>query len=993
MARDSLLGGNFFQGLAEARGQDMRREREERERLYRRRNPSFGDMLKDTLKVQAASAIAQPIGTAIQDFVSSPFTEIRDNLIERESSRKGLIGQSRQINKTISTVQNDINTTKNSATKQGLDPITYKINEAKQELDSRFEKHFGPEWRANPEDLEERVALYNTLSGNITDMVTKDWNEKTQFIQSYGDRRFKSSEDVKSDLIKYNPNPKSIGTFLFRKGLSLFGMGKSSDEREVEAFQKAAPELYALINDDELLKQYELERDSAILTSNILSGTADKEELTRLINSKNKKAVENKTKQNMNSNFVSGEINANNAAYYQQNFPSLSNFIGLTEEGAYNPNKHNFVIEEIMKKGQTTSLRRVDNYFSSDSTKGVELWNSAQNEKRMQQIVGNFDRETLSAWNAFKKETPEEDRYASLEKFLEQKKDRVFMNRMENMEGMLVGINNIDYTKSKIAAIMNTHFTDEVEADVVASFNNYFNKEFKTLKDVQEHVRHEMSKGGDDGETKSAFIKTVQKTFNDVQKEAENRATIKIKGLAAEMALERAKTSLGTDSPDKIYWNALDYIKDNGPDATVEGFLGKPLENEIPNDFDNNGNLVGAGPLPPVATGDNSKSSEEYAKALAEQIKNAPSAITRSLSEDGAGYVLPPISSAREFLIDRTAKSNPENLTEIMDMAGNPEVNAFSPFVTLDEVSVNLDDEVNATANRHSIIIEFGRNNSRNIKNYQDIIDAIPTDSKDGFRVKSHLEGAADKYAGYYNELADAGYTHEEITGMSVSMFVMTPHQTAKLKLDQIANGVEVESKGFDFNEERYLAKDFEGGSGFDSHDFLAHIGKETKSIPDVVESRPTSGTLFDPELRRPLEMDKAPPADIDPDDYSFGPVAKKQASNSAAIQAHRRNNPTIKAKQRLISDARMYSLMANQEIDAVTDAQVEAIEAAQLIAEEAEVDSKVRKEMKEYFTTFSNIEDLVEAIEKLGLDPSRKDLVRIVGNDAATKVMKLLET
>ena len=154
-------------------------------------------------------------------------------------------------------------------------------------------------------------------------MVTKDWNEKTQFIQSYGDRRFKSSEDVKSDLIKYNPNPKSIGTFLFRKGLSLFGMGKSSDEREVEAFQKAAPELYALINDDELLKQYELERDSAILTSNILSGTADKEELTRLINSKNKKAVENKTKQNMNSNFVSGEINANNAAYFQQNFPSL----------------------------------------------------------------------------------------------------------------------------------------------------------------------------------------------------------------------------------------------------------------------------------------------------------------------------------------------------------------------------------------------------------------------------------------------------------------------------------------------------------------------------------------------------------------------------------------------------------------------------------------------------------------------------------------------
>ena len=226
MARDSLLGGNIFQGFAEARGQDLRREREERERYYRRRNPSFGDMLKDTIKAQAVSAIAKPIGTAIEGFVSEPFTQIRDNLIERESSRTGLIGQARQVNKTISTFRTDVDTTKTAATKQGLDPITYLGNKAKQELDNRFEKHFGPEWRANPEDLEQRIALYNTLAKNIPDMVTTDWNEKTQFLQSYGDNRFKTAEDVKSNLIKYNPNPKNIGTYLFRKGLSLFGMGK-----------------------------------------------------------------------------------------------------------------------------------------------------------------------------------------------------------------------------------------------------------------------------------------------------------------------------------------------------------------------------------------------------------------------------------------------------------------------------------------------------------------------------------------------------------------------------------------------------------------------------------------------------------------------------------------------------------------------------------------------------------------------------------------------
>ena len=72
MARDSLLGGNIFKGLSEARGQDMRREREERERYYRsRRSPSFGDMLKQNLMASAASSITAPIGQAIGGAITS----------------------------------------------------------------------------------------------------------------------------------------------------------------------------------------------------------------------------------------------------------------------------------------------------------------------------------------------------------------------------------------------------------------------------------------------------------------------------------------------------------------------------------------------------------------------------------------------------------------------------------------------------------------------------------------------------------------------------------------------------------------------------------------------------------------------------------------------------------------------------------------------------------------------------------------------------------
>jgi len=65
MARDSLLGGNIFKGLSEARGQDMRREREERERYRSRRSPSFGDILKQNLMASAASSITAPIACPI----------------------------------------------------------------------------------------------------------------------------------------------------------------------------------------------------------------------------------------------------------------------------------------------------------------------------------------------------------------------------------------------------------------------------------------------------------------------------------------------------------------------------------------------------------------------------------------------------------------------------------------------------------------------------------------------------------------------------------------------------------------------------------------------------------------------------------------------------------------------------------------------------------------------------------------------------------------
>ncbi len=97
MARDSLLGGNIFKGLSEARGQDMRREREERERYRSRRSPSFGDMLKQNLMASAASSITAPIGQAIGGAITNVIkTPFQRNAKEFES-REDIIKQRRMI--------------------------------------------------------------------------------------------------------------------------------------------------------------------------------------------------------------------------------------------------------------------------------------------------------------------------------------------------------------------------------------------------------------------------------------------------------------------------------------------------------------------------------------------------------------------------------------------------------------------------------------------------------------------------------------------------------------------------------------------------------------------------------------------------------------------------------------------------------------------------------------------------------------------------------
>ena len=85
MARDSLLGQDFLGAFGQSVGQDLTREREERESRYER--PSFADTLKAQAMSSVATAITAPIGQAIGGFVTEPFKRLEDNFMNKVEQR------------------------------------------------------------------------------------------------------------------------------------------------------------------------------------------------------------------------------------------------------------------------------------------------------------------------------------------------------------------------------------------------------------------------------------------------------------------------------------------------------------------------------------------------------------------------------------------------------------------------------------------------------------------------------------------------------------------------------------------------------------------------------------------------------------------------------------------------------------------------------------------------------------------------------------------
>ena len=115
MAKDSLSGANMFQAFAEAQNEDRRQERYERERYMRQRNPSFGDMIKQSLMAHTAKAFTAPIGEAIGGAVTSviqtPFERNAEEFEELESivRMKNNVKRSQESKDVFEKIESEIN--------------------------------------------------------------------------------------------------------------------------------------------------------------------------------------------------------------------------------------------------------------------------------------------------------------------------------------------------------------------------------------------------------------------------------------------------------------------------------------------------------------------------------------------------------------------------------------------------------------------------------------------------------------------------------------------------------------------------------------------------------------------------------------------------------------------------------------------------------------------------------------------------------------------
>lgn len=234
---------NLLEGIGQAYAQDyrnVRKEREEREKDY----------LKQRLMYMALSPIGETLVQGAVNFIKQPFAEKHEDFVERENARGGIIQQRRNVEKEVDAVQKTIDTWNDTAAQNGMNIYDAARHTQRVRSNDEFNRIVGNDWRTavryTPEQRAKINSVFEAMQSTIDENSVTLVDDSIKFVEDFGKGRFRSSEDIEKALEK-NKLHGNAGQILLRKVKGIF-----SDEPvdlKAKARAEAAPNFYSFLQD------------------------------------------------------------------------------------------------------------------------------------------------------------------------------------------------------------------------------------------------------------------------------------------------------------------------------------------------------------------------------------------------------------------------------------------------------------------------------------------------------------------------------------------------------------------------------------------------------------------------------------------------------------------------------------------------------------------------------------------------------------------------
>lgn len=805
MARDSLLGQDFLGAFGQSVGQDLTREREERERRYER--PSFADTLKAQAMSSVATAITAPIGQAIGGFVTEPFKRLEDNFMNKVEQRTYLKDMKEFTRLGGEELEKD-KTFENERAVLGQTRDEYAAYNLKNQLYANAEKKFGADWRTSKHAEKIEAAIQHTYDTGLQSVIN-DAKERKDFLDYYQNitAGTRSMEEVKQRLRRYSPYPSNIGAAAFRSVLNFFGVGGNltDEEREIKAFKKAAPGWHDILFDEEGRKTLEnkVAASRELYRSTMSTDQATAEMFEEVINLQKDESFKNIVKEE----FLQGEITEtpNGARYVIENFEGIAQRIGLAvnDKGKVtvaNPEVYGYLLNTMQNK----SLAHINNEVSEGAfSSNYKIYQDTKQFNELDNELTSDDLAYLIYENPTYKDLATSQKIKLIQDHL-----RTEETRNQNLVKLRI-FQNKDFTSNdrKAAASLkdndileNTPDLTQAATDTVA-----------------------ISLGLDTGLTPPELLGQVDPSQQAVIRDSIVSARNNILGTArtnlkaqADNLIYVMRTSENRDVQEyvdgdgedmrKFYNHALNFlVQEKGLDLNSNKFVDdifaeEGIEQEFLTFILGEGENLNTGldTEPPIVS-DTDNDLTVTAKELSPDVLSSNQAKRQVQVKDAA------IDTVNNIPENATKEEIRRIVTETFSSVNyhdNVPTNFLSPYVARGEKEIS-GDVVNVEVTPTSVEIGRphalygGRNMPTRVSTPEQVLEDISEDTLDGKLIKLHIEHAAGNYNRIYSELKNQGLSDEAILSSAsaantVHYRISNENLALKKQLQAIRNSVDL---------------------------------------------------------------------------------------------------------------------------------------------------------------------------------------------------------